>query len=69
MQDYKVETRVSNDGSIAINDVPFRPGDRVEVIIRSRNQGQSERYPLRGTPIRYRDPFGSAAEEDWEALR
>jgi hypothetical protein len=69
MQDYRVETKVSSDGSPTINDVPFRPGDRVEVIIRSQNKGQSKSYTLRGKPIRYIDPFGSVAEEDWEALR
>ena len=69
MQDYRVETRVSNDGSLTINDVPFQPGDRVEVIIRSRNQGPSKSYALRGMPIKYSDPFASVAEEDWEALR
>lgn len=69
MQDYRVETRVSSDGSLTINDVPFQPGDRVEVIIRSRNRGPSKSYALRGTPISYGDPLGSVAEEDWEALR
>ncbi len=69
MQDYRVETRVSSDGSLTINHVPFRPGDTVEVIIRSHNKGQSKSYALRGKPVRYSDPFGSVAEEDWEALR
>jgi hypothetical protein len=69
MQDYRVETKVSSDGSLTINDVPFRPGDRVEVIIRSHDQGQSRSYTLRGKPIRYSDPFGSVAEEDWEVVR
>jgi hypothetical protein len=69
MQDYRVETKVSSDGSLTINDVPFRPGDKVEVIIRSHNQGPSKCYTLRGKPLRYCDPFGSVAEEDWAALR
>jgi len=29
----------------------------------------SARYPLRGTLIRYVDPFKSVAEEGWEALK
>jgi len=70
MQDYRVETRVSSDGSLIVKGLPFQPGDKVEVIIRghSRADGESERYPLRGKPIRYTDPFGSVAEEDWEVL-
>lgn len=71
MQDYKVETTVSSDGSLTIKGLPFQAGDRVEVIIRSREARKEEgtRYPLRGKPIRYTDPFESVAEEDWEALR
>jgi hypothetical protein len=26
-------------------------------------------YPLRGVKIRYDEPFGSVAENDWEALK
>jgi len=70
MQDYRVETKIAGDGSLTIKGLPFQAGDRVEVIIRSRKAGEEgKRYPLHGTPIRYVDPFGSVAEEDWEALR
>ena len=71
MQDYIVETRVSSDGSLTIKGLPFQAGDEVEVIIRSHKHGagKGKRYPLRGKPIRYIDPFGSVAEEDWEVLR
>lgn len=70
MQDYRVETTVSNDGSLSIKGLPFKAGDKVEVIIRGRNNtaGTGKCYPLRGKPIEYTDPFGSVAEEDWEAL-
>jgi hypothetical protein len=34
------------------------------------DNGPSERYPLRGSVLRYDDPFGPAVpEEDWEALQ
>jgi len=71
MQDYRVETKVSNDGSLTIKDLPFQAGDKVEVIIRSRKPRGEEGacYPLRGKPVRYVDPFASVAEEDWEALK
>jgi hypothetical protein len=71
MQMYRIETTVSNDGTVTIKGVPFRAGDKVEVIMRSREYGKerSERYPLRGKPIRYVDPFESVAEDDWGALR
>jgi hypothetical protein len=71
MQDYRVETRVSSDGSLTVKGLPFQAGDKVEVIIRSYKygEGKGQSYPLRGKPIRYADPFGSVAEEDWEAPR
>lgn len=71
MQDYRVETKVSSDGSLIIKGLPFQAGDKVEVIIRSYRPGDRKGayYPLRGKPIRYTDPFGGVAEEDWEALR
>ncbi len=69
MQDYKVETEVSKDGSVTIKGLPFQPGNRVEVIIRSRcSDAEEQSYSLRGKPFRFLDPFGSVAEEDWEAL-
>jgi len=71
MQDYRVETKVSRDGSLIIKGLPFQAGDKVEVIIRSHKHGERKGlcYPLRGKPVRYNDPFGSVAEEEWEALR
>ncbi len=29
---------------------------------------RTERYPLRGTVIRYEDPTAPVAEDDWEVL-
>jgi hypothetical protein len=71
MRDYRVKTKVSSDKSLTLTDLPFEAGDKVEVIVRSQEhpQGNGERYPLRGKPIRYTDPFASVAEEDWEASR
>ena len=71
MQTYRTETIISEDGTITIHDVPFRTGDRVEVIILgcSHKKKDDERYPLRGKPIRYDMPFDSVAEDDWEVLK
>jgi len=71
MQDYIVEAEVSRDGSVTVKGLPLQPGKRVEIIIRSRgpHAGKRQPYPLRGKRIRYIDPFGSVAEDDWEALR
>ncbi len=71
MQDYRVEAEVSKDGSVTVNGVHFLAGDRVDVILRSHTsvEEKGQRYPLRGKLVRYADPFGSVAENDWEALR
>jgi hypothetical protein len=70
-QVFRAETIVSSDGTLTIAGLPFHAGDRVEVIVRDRlrEQASGQRYPLRGKPIRYADPFESVAEEDWEALK
>lgn len=71
MQTYRVGTTVPNNRTLIIKELPFRAGDSVEVIVRSREREResSERYPLRGRPIRYAEPFGSVAEDDWNALK
>lgn len=68
---YKTETRVSRGGKVTLSDLPFEPGDTVEVTVsRKREKAfDNARYPLRGQPIRYTDPYSSVAEDDWEALK
>jgi len=70
MQTYRVETTIPSNKVLIIKELPFLTGDRVEVIVRrsKRERKRRRRYPLRGKPIRYIDPFGSVAEADWEVL-
>jgi hypothetical protein len=70
MPDYRIETKVESDGSLTISGLPFQAGDRVEVIVRSQKaaEGNGERYPLRGKPFRYANPFDSVGEQDWGVL-
>jgi len=67
---HRVETIVSENRIISIRGVPFRPGEKVEVIILShpRREVEEKRYPLRGKPIRYIRPFDSVAENEWQVL-
>ncbi len=71
MQTYRVETMVSSNRTLTIKGLPFQAGEKVEVIVRRRERELEHRgrYPLRGKPIRYIDPFKSVAESDWEALQ
>jgi hypothetical protein len=71
MQTYRVETKVSRNRTLTIKELPFQVGEKVEVIVRRRERERERRgrYPLRGRPIRYLDPFKSVAESDWEVLQ
>jgi len=71
MQTYRIETVISPNRILTVRGVPFRAGEKVEVIIlsHSRQEEPKERYPLRGKPIRYIAPFDSVAENEWSALR
>jgi hypothetical protein len=71
METYRIETIIPQNRVLTIRSVPFRAGQKVEVIIMSRAQPREmkERYPLHGKPIRYAAPFDSVAETDWNALK
>ena len=68
---HKISATVGSDGSLNVKNLPFSPGERVEVIILAPNeQGASDRYPLHGAPYRYDQPFEPAVNPDeWEANR
>ena len=58
MNAHRVETVISQDRAVILKDLPFRAGELVEVIILQCASQQSEvdRYPLRGTPVKYINP-------------
>jgi hypothetical protein len=69
MQAYRSEATITQDGSLTVKGLPFRAGERVEVIVlQSSPQAIAANcYPLRGTPLRYDQPTAPVAESDWEA--
>ncbi len=71
MEAYKIETTVAKDGSLLLQDLPFRAGTGVEVILLEREHAPPEpdAYPLRGTVLRYDDPFEPVGLDDREVLR
>ena len=71
MKTFRTEITIPEDKTLTIKELPFPTGDKVEVIVRSskRRKKRGERYPLRGKPIWYIDPFESVAEEDWAVLK
>jgi hypothetical protein len=63
-----VQSVINNHGQLVLEDLPFAPGDTVEIIVRGRviepapnKSSASERYPLQGSqPYSYPDPFEPA---------
>jgi len=68
---HRIETIISQDKTLVLENLPFHSGEQVEVIIfsRPRTEPGQNRYPLRGTPIQYTDPTEPVAQGDWEATR
>lgn len=66
---YRVETTVDKDGKLVLDRLPLQAGEIVEVIVLVQSaETKDKRYPLRGTPYTYVDPFEPAVPpEDWEA--
>lgn len=59
MNAHRIETALTENGKLSLQNLPFRKGDEVEVIILERSLGKSDSdfYPLKGTVIRYDEPF------------
>ncbi len=70
LQAHRIETTLTQDGTLTLDHLPFQAGEAVEVLIVPHApalQG-ANRYPLRGMPIRYEQPLEPVAEEDWNTL-
>jgi len=66
---FRTKTLVTKGGKVSVKGVPFRAGESVEVIVRrGKKSTRAAKYPLRGKPVIYRDPF-KAASSDWEAMQ
>ncbi len=70
MRAYRVETTLSEDGTLQLKALPFQKGDTVEVIVLAREDTARKENPnpLRGKVLRYDDPTEPVAPDDWEAL-
>ncbi|BAY25340.1 hypothetical protein NIES2100_51460 [Calothrix sp. NIES-2100] len=72
MKAHRIETTLTEDGTLILKDLPFQAGETVEIIIlESQTHPQKANpYPLRGTVYRYDDPFEPAVPlEDWEVYK
>ncbi len=69
MEAHRIETTLTQDGTLVLDNLPFHAGETVEVIILGhpvRATGHTP-YALRGTPVRYAQPTEPVADGDWEA--
>lgn len=72
MEAVRVETTVQPNGRVILENLPFDEGEKVEVIVleSDKGNGNSSDNPLKGTLLKYDDPFEPAAPlEDWEVLK
>lgn len=58
-------------GEHGLKDLPFKVGEKIDVIIihRSHRQPDEEQYPFWGKTISYLNATEPVAEMDWEALQ
>jgi len=67
-----IQATVGAHGSVVLDQLPYEPGQRVDVTISPiappTVEGTS-RYPLSGLKVEYDQPFEGIAEADWEAAR
>ncbi len=70
-QAYRVHSQISVDGTLKLENLPFEPGEAVEVIVlaEERRVREEQRYPLRGKPLTYVNPTEPVADSDWHALQ
>lgn len=73
MEVYKVDAVLEQSGILILEQLPFQVGEHVEVIVmrvpKPKQEATAAAYPLRGTVLRYDDPFAPVAESDWDALQ
>ncbi len=72
MEAIRIESTVLQ-GRVLIDNLPFEDGKNVEIIVLEKNSvevNSENRYPLRGTPYQYEDPFSPLISlEEWEPFK
>ena len=67
-----VHATVGAHGSVTLDDLPYEPGQQVEVTISpisSQVADQKSRYSLSGLKVEYEQPFESVSADEWEAAK
>ena len=67
MKAYRIETEIAADGVLQLEALPFRTGERVEVIILARDEGtRANPASIRGQVLAYIDPTEPVADGEWD---
>jgi hypothetical protein len=68
---HRVETVLTEDGKLSLEQLPFRAGQSVEVIVLPVPSPSPApmAHPLRGSVIRYDRPTEPVAVADWGVLQ
>lgn len=72
MKAHRVEVTLTENSALNLEDLPFRAGESVEIIILENQSSQKKvnSHSLKGTVIQYEQPFEPAVTlEDWKALQ
>lgn len=70
LQAHRIETTLTQNGTLTLDHLPFQAGETVEVLVlpNALLSSPQDRYSLRGTPVEYHEPTEPVAQQDWEAL-
>ena len=65
---HRTEATIGEHGTLVLENLPFEPGQPVEVLVLSRRAPSQARETctLRGSVLEYHHPFEPVANEDWE---
>lgn len=71
MQAYRFETIVPKNGEVRLKQLPFRPGDLIEVIVLSRSVSPTamNSFPLKNTVLNFEEPTEPVAMNEWAVLQ
>jgi hypothetical protein len=65
---HRIETVISEDGKLLLDQLPFRAGQTVEVIVLPLDKVTTPCHELQGKVLRYFQPTAPISEKDWDAL-
>jgi ribosomal protein L19 len=65
MSIYVAEVTVDSLGRVVVDHLPFKPGDRVDVTVRTHKEDTRDPDSLEGSVLRFENPFDPVATDDW----